>query len=154
MSVYSTVCVCVLGIHEEYQLPYYDLVPSDPSIEEMRKVVCDQRLRPNVPNWWQSYEVCFACACTNIHTFTLSLSLSHAHKQTHSHTTYCPPDGCKCHPCLTVLPFSCLSGTARDGKDYEGVLVCQWCSSTDRSSYQKDPVSTQCGRRCQNVKAA
>ncbi|XP_060749698.1 activin A receptor type 1Ba isoform X3 [Tachysurus vachellii] len=44
------------GIHEEYQLPYYDLVPSDPSIEEMRKVVCDQRLRPNVPNWWQSYE--------------------------------------------------------------------------------------------------
>lgn len=45
------------GIHEEYQLPYYDLVPSDPSIDEMRKVVCDQRLRPNIPNWWQSYEV-------------------------------------------------------------------------------------------------
>ncbi|CAL8319899.1 unnamed protein product [Merluccius merluccius] len=44
------------GIHEEYQLPYFDLVPSDPSIEEMRKVVCDQRLRPNVPNWWRSYE--------------------------------------------------------------------------------------------------
>ncbi|XP_054253078.1 activin receptor type-1B isoform X7 [Indicator indicator] len=44
------------GIHEEYQLPYYDLVPSDPSIEEMRKVVCDQKLRPNIPNWWQSYE--------------------------------------------------------------------------------------------------
>uniref|UniRef100_A0A8C9RNJ2 receptor protein serine/threonine kinase n=1 Tax=Scleropages formosus TaxID=113540 RepID=A0A8C9RNJ2_SCLFO len=43
-------------IHEEYQLPYYDLVPSDPSIEEMRKVVCEQKLRPNVPNWWQSYE--------------------------------------------------------------------------------------------------
>lgn len=45
------------GIHEEYQLPYYDLVPSDPSIEEMRKVVCDQKFRPSVPNWWQSYEV-------------------------------------------------------------------------------------------------
>ncbi|XP_052382879.1 activin receptor type-1B-like isoform X2 [Oncorhynchus keta] len=44
------------GIHEEYQLPYFDLVPSDPSIEEMRKLVCDQKLRPNVPNWWQSYE--------------------------------------------------------------------------------------------------
>lgn len=49
--------LCPPGIHEEYQLPYYDLVPSDPSIEEMRKVVCDQKLRPNVPNWWQSYEV-------------------------------------------------------------------------------------------------
>ena len=46
-----------LGVHEEYQLPYFDLVPSDPSIEEMRKVVCDQKLRPNVPNWWQSHEV-------------------------------------------------------------------------------------------------
>ncbi|XP_028262182.1 activin receptor type-1B-like [Parambassis ranga] len=44
------------GIHEEYQLPYYDLVPSDPSIEDMRKVVCDQKLRPSIPNWWQSYE--------------------------------------------------------------------------------------------------
>lgn len=77
-------CVCGggggSGIHEEYQLPYYDLVPSDPSIEEMRKVVCDQRLRPNVPNWWQSYEV---------------------HTPTHTH---CQPDGCKCHP-LTILPL-------------------------------------------------
>uniref|UniRef100_H3BIN4 receptor protein serine/threonine kinase n=1 Tax=Latimeria chalumnae TaxID=7897 RepID=H3BIN4_LATCH len=44
------------GVHEEYQLPYYDQVPSDPSIEEMRKVVCDQKLRPNIPNWWQTYE--------------------------------------------------------------------------------------------------
>ncbi|XP_069776726.1 TGF-beta receptor type-1b isoform X7 [Narcine bancroftii] len=44
------------GIHEDYQLPYYDLVPSDPSIEEMRKVVCEQKLRPNIPNRWQSCE--------------------------------------------------------------------------------------------------
>lgn len=59
------------GIHEEYQLPYYDLVPSDPSIEEMRRVVCDQKLRPNVPNWWQSYEVSSSvnssfCACVSV----------------------------------------------------------------------------------------
>ncbi|MEE6465537.1 hypothetical protein FKM82_006587 [Ascaphus truei] len=45
------------GIHEDYQLPYYDLVPSDPSVEEMRKVVCEQKLRPNIPNRWQSCEV-------------------------------------------------------------------------------------------------
>ncbi|XP_069075733.1 TGF-beta receptor type-1 isoform X1 [Pleurodeles waltl] len=44
------------GIHEEYQLPYYDLVQSDPSVEEMRKVVCEQMLRPNIPNRWQSCE--------------------------------------------------------------------------------------------------
>ncbi|XP_043344042.1 activin receptor type-1C isoform X3 [Cervus elaphus] len=44
------------GIVEEYQLPYYDVVPSDPSVEEMRKVVCDQKLRPSIPNQWQSCE--------------------------------------------------------------------------------------------------
>ncbi|XP_060633237.2 activin receptor type-1C [Anolis sagrei] len=44
------------GIVEEYQLPYYDVVPSDPSIEDMRKVVCEQKLRPNIPNQWQSCE--------------------------------------------------------------------------------------------------
>lgn len=26
------------GIYNEYQLPYHDLVPPDPTIEEMRKV--------------------------------------------------------------------------------------------------------------------
>lgn len=45
------------GLHEDFQLPYYDMVPSDPSIEDMKKVVCDQNLRPNVPNQWQSCEV-------------------------------------------------------------------------------------------------
>lgn len=44
------------GIFEEYQQPFYDVVPSDPSIEEMRKVVCVDRQRPSIPNRWQSYE--------------------------------------------------------------------------------------------------
>ncbi|XP_039191322.1 activin receptor type-1C isoform X4 [Crotalus tigris] len=44
------------GIVEEYQLPYYEAVSSDPSIEEMRKAVCEQKLRPNIPNQWQSCE--------------------------------------------------------------------------------------------------
>ncbi|XP_066542118.1 activin receptor type-1C isoform X1 [Hoplias malabaricus] len=46
----------VRGIHEDFQLPYYDLVPSDPSVEDMRRVVCDQKLRPSIPNQWQSCE--------------------------------------------------------------------------------------------------
>lgn len=45
------------GLHEDFQLPYYDLVPSDPTVEDMRKVVCDMKLRPNIPNQWQSCEV-------------------------------------------------------------------------------------------------
>ncbi|KAJ8010520.1 hypothetical protein DPEC_G00075940 [Dallia pectoralis] len=44
------------GIVEDYQLPYHDLVQSDPAVEEMRRVVCDQKLRPNIPNRWQSCE--------------------------------------------------------------------------------------------------
>ena len=50
-------CPFFTGLHEDFQLPYYDLVPSDPTIEDMRKVVCEQKLRPNVPNQWQSCEV-------------------------------------------------------------------------------------------------
>ncbi|XP_031714135.1 activin receptor type-1C isoform X1 [Anarrhichthys ocellatus] len=46
----------VRGLHEDFQLPYYDLVPSDPTIEDMRKVACEQKLRPSVPNQWQSCE--------------------------------------------------------------------------------------------------
>uniref|UniRef100_A0A671YVY5 receptor protein serine/threonine kinase n=1 Tax=Sparus aurata TaxID=8175 RepID=A0A671YVY5_SPAAU len=46
----------VRGLNEDFQLPYYDLVPSDPTVEDMRKVVCEQKLRPNVPNQWQGCE--------------------------------------------------------------------------------------------------
>ncbi|XP_033226739.1 TGF-beta receptor type-1 isoform X3 [Belonocnema kinseyi] len=44
------------GIHDDYQLPFYDLVPCDPTIEEMRKVVCNDRQRPSIPNRWQSID--------------------------------------------------------------------------------------------------
>ncbi|XP_074033025.1 TGF-beta receptor type-1 babo isoform X4 [Leptinotarsa decemlineata] len=44
------------GIFDEYQLPFYDAVPSDPTIEEMRRVVCVDKQRPSIPNRWQSCE--------------------------------------------------------------------------------------------------
>ncbi|XP_056435189.1 activin receptor type-1C [Gadus chalcogrammus] len=44
------------GLNEDFQLPYYDLVPTDPSVEDMRRVVCEQKLRPSIPNQWQSCE--------------------------------------------------------------------------------------------------
>ncbi|XP_023702433.1 TGF-beta receptor type-1 isoform X3 [Cryptotermes secundus] len=44
------------GIYDDYQLPFYDMVQSDPTIEEMRKVVCLDRQRPSIPNRWQSNE--------------------------------------------------------------------------------------------------
>ncbi|KAK7939496.1 hypothetical protein WMY93_002822 [Mugilogobius chulae] len=48
----------VRGFHEEFQLPYYDMVPSDPSIEDMRKVVCEQKFRPNVPTSGRAVRHC------------------------------------------------------------------------------------------------
>ncbi|XP_045114439.1 TGF-beta receptor type-1-like isoform X2 [Portunus trituberculatus] len=41
---------------EDYQLPYYDMLSNDPSIEEVRKVVCTNKQRPVIPNKWQSCE--------------------------------------------------------------------------------------------------
>lgn len=115
------------GIHEEYQLPYYDLVPSDPSIEEMRRVVCDQKLRPNVPNWWQSYEV------------SPSLNSSSARV-------------CVCVS-LNVAP-GVRAGPARHGEDHEGVLVRQRRGQTDGPAHQKDPVSAQRGGGRQDLRRA
>ncbi|XP_074600859.1 TGF-beta receptor type-1 babo isoform X2 [Brevipalpus obovatus] len=44
------------GKCEDYQLPYHDMVPSDPSIEEMKKVVCTDKQRPPIPTRWHSNE--------------------------------------------------------------------------------------------------
>ncbi|KAL7738669.1 hypothetical protein ACLKA6_006955 [Drosophila palustris] len=42
------------GIAEEYKVPFYDVVPMDPSFEDMRKVVCIDNYRPSIPNRWSS----------------------------------------------------------------------------------------------------
>uniref|UniRef100_A0A8C6T7S4 receptor protein serine/threonine kinase n=1 Tax=Neogobius melanostomus TaxID=47308 RepID=A0A8C6T7S4_9GOBI len=44
------------GVVEEYQLPYYDLVPTDPSYEDMSEVVCIKKQRPSFANHWTSDE--------------------------------------------------------------------------------------------------
>lgn len=54
----------IRGRYEDYQLPFYDLVPSDPTIEEMRKVVCVERQRPQIPCRWLTcsvsiFQLCF-----------------------------------------------------------------------------------------------
>lgn len=42
------------GIAEDYKPPFYDVVPSDPSFEDMKKVVCLDQQRPSLPNRWTS----------------------------------------------------------------------------------------------------
>jgi hypothetical protein len=42
------------GVCEEYVVPYHDVVPNDPSFEDMRKVVCVDQQRPHISNRWQN----------------------------------------------------------------------------------------------------
>merc|ERR1719270_2623056 len=44
------------GIYEEYQLPYFEVIAPDPTIEEMKMAVCEKKMRPSIPNRWQSSE--------------------------------------------------------------------------------------------------
>ncbi|VVC96135.1 unnamed protein product, partial [Leptidea sinapis] len=34
--------------------PYFDCVPPDPALEDMRRVVCIEKRRPNIPNRWHT----------------------------------------------------------------------------------------------------
>lgn len=44
-------------ILEAYALPYHDMVPADPTVEDMKKVVIAQQKRPFVPNRWSENSV-------------------------------------------------------------------------------------------------
>lgn len=60
MLNFNAVLMAILfipGIVEDYQMPYYDCVPSDPCFDDMRKIVCVERIRPPLPNRWYSDEV-------------------------------------------------------------------------------------------------
>ncbi|XP_050730375.1 activin receptor type-1-like isoform X1 [Eriocheir sinensis] len=42
------------GLVDEYRVPFHDQVPSDPSFDDMKKVVCVDQQRPMIPNRWTS----------------------------------------------------------------------------------------------------
>ena len=45
------------GSCDEYEMPFFDLVPSDPTIENMRHVVCEKNQRPTITNKWHDTPV-------------------------------------------------------------------------------------------------
>lgn len=47
----------VQGLVDDYQLPYYDLVPNDPSCDDMKRVVCSCRQRPPISSQWNACPV-------------------------------------------------------------------------------------------------
>ncbi|XP_073826849.1 serine/threonine receptor kinase thickveins isoform X2 [Musca autumnalis] len=42
---------------EDYALPYHDVVPSDPTFDDMHAVVCVKGIRPPIPSRWQEDDV-------------------------------------------------------------------------------------------------
>uniref|UniRef100_H2YCZ6 receptor protein serine/threonine kinase n=1 Tax=Ciona savignyi TaxID=51511 RepID=H2YCZ6_CIOSA len=44
------------GQNLDYQLPYFDMVPDDPSIEQMRTIVCEKNIRPQKETTWHKYD--------------------------------------------------------------------------------------------------
>ena len=48
----------VSGIIEDYKPPFWDVVPTDPSFEDMKKVVVTDQQRPVIPNRWHYDSVC------------------------------------------------------------------------------------------------
>lgn len=40
------------GLSEDYQVPYFDMLPGDPSFDEVKRVVVTEKRRPSVPNRW------------------------------------------------------------------------------------------------------
>ncbi|XP_064457112.1 bone morphogenetic protein receptor type-1B-like [Ornithodoros turicata] len=44
------------GVADDYQIPFQGVVPSDPSFEDMHKVVCVDRMRPPISERWEQCE--------------------------------------------------------------------------------------------------
>jgi hypothetical protein len=63
LNVVVHVCTGDVG---EYQVPYQNCVPNDPSIEDMKKIVVTQEIRPGIDERWNNHEViatlCLLCA--------------------------------------------------------------------------------------------
>ncbi|XP_046859869.1 TGF-beta receptor type-1-like [Xenia sp. Carnegie-2017] len=50
---------CAFAGHpsEDYQLPYFEKVQADPSIEEMKETVCVEKFRPTISKTWDTNEI-------------------------------------------------------------------------------------------------
>uniref|UniRef100_A0A094ZF70 receptor protein serine/threonine kinase n=1 Tax=Schistosoma haematobium TaxID=6185 RepID=A0A094ZF70_SCHHA len=106
---------------DEYQLPYQDLVSADPSVEEMKSVVCEQGLRPGLPAIWSKHEIIralqdimsecwYASPSARLSAMRVKKSLAGVRKQLDtnpalsdfSHTNYLPPEA------TDKLPFGII----------------------------------------------
>lgn len=64
------------GIQEPSQLPYEDMVSANPSVDEMRKVVCVEKRRPPILNRWYRDKVNHSKAHCALHLLKCHLYLT------------------------------------------------------------------------------
>ena len=94
---------------EEYQLPYYEKVQSDPSIEEMKETVCNQKYRPSFPKTWYQNPV----RCVDIIMIALSVVVCYLW----------------CYQAVTMLPSCNTDVTVLFRCRVARVILCSVCYS-------------------------
>jgi hypothetical protein len=62
-----------IGKIHPFELPYYDMVPADPSMEQMHDVVCTQQRRPTAHNVWMENDVIQTISINNKNHLRLGL---------------------------------------------------------------------------------
>jgi len=82
MCVYHVTQFWVIsGVCEGYQLPYHDMVSSDPSVQEMCQVVAVEGQRPVIPNQWSDHPVMLVYfSATRCRAFAMEMWLSVCHE--------------------------------------------------------------------------
>lgn len=114
-TIKNTCISFVPGIVEEYRPPFFDLVPIDPSFEEMRKVVCVDQQRPVLHNRLHSHLVKLSAALLPASAFTARL----------------------------VYTCRCVFVDSRSYcKDYEGVLVSEPIRPPHGPAGEEDALQT------------
>ena len=56
---------------KEYCIPFHDKLPSSPSFEEVKRLVVDEKVRPEIPNTWYQDKVMLIMPVVSLKLFSL-----------------------------------------------------------------------------------
>ncbi|KAG8242813.1 Bone morphogenetic protein receptor type-1B [Homalodisca vitripennis] len=124
---------------EDFVVPYYDVVPSDPSFEEMLEVVCVKKIRPSIPLRWHSNQV-FDVANTS-HSVRLELQVVVRLARTTMHSS-APTTQCLCNLYVTLaenfhLPVHRIA-LFEEKPSYMGIKLWKYLPEDLKKSNTKD----------------
>ena len=56
---------------KEYCVPFHDKLPPSPSFEEVKRLVVDEKVRPEIPNTWYQDKVMLIMPAVSLKLFSL-----------------------------------------------------------------------------------